>query len=75
MEVTNAIIRRGLLFKREMYRFRKCIEHAKDAVANIAKELDMARSAFDATIHAELLGGSFFVLELSAYARLVCEFT
>ena len=42
-------------------------------MANIAKEFDSVRRVFDATIHGELLGESFFVHRLSAYAPLGLE--
>ena len=39
-------------------------------MANFAKEFDSVRRVFDATIHGELLGESFFVHRLSAYVPL-----
>jgi len=74
MEVTNAISD-GDLSSSEKDSLRKCVQKAKDAVAELAKEFDTVRRTFDATVHPELLGESFFVLELSAYSRLVCEYT
>merc|ERR1719310_1546642 len=50
------------------------IKDAKDAVAELAEAFDTVRKTFDASVHAELLGESFFVLTLSAYVRLVCDF-
>merc|ERR1719409_2580204 len=74
MEVTNAISD-GDLSSSEKDSFRKNVKKVKEAVAELAKEFDTVRRTFDAPIHAELLGESFFVLELSAYARLVIEYT
>ena len=42
-------------------------------MANIAKEFDSVRKVFDATIHGDLLGESFFVRRLSAYTPLGLE--
>merc|ERR1719311_1671937 len=74
MEVTNAISD-GDLSSSEKDSLKKSVKKAKEAVAELSKEFDTVRRTFDATIHAELLGESFFVLELSAYARLVIEYT
>merc|ERR1719217_260645 len=51
------------------------VRDAKDAVAELAEAFHTVRSTFDASVHPELLGESFFVLTLSAYVRLVCDFT
>merc|ERR1719498_808586 len=51
------------------------VRDAKDAVAELAEAFDKVRKTFDASVHPELLGESFFVLTLSAYARMVCDFT
>merc|ERR1719311_647825 len=74
MEVTNAISD-GDLSSSEKDSLKKSVEKAKEAVASLAKDFDKVRRTFDAPIHPELLGESFFVLELSAYARLVIEYT
>merc|ERR1719191_2310469 len=74
MEVTNAI-EDGDLSGGEKDSLQKSIQKLKDEVADLAKEFDTVRRTFDAPIHPELLGESFFVLELSAYARLVWEYT
>merc|ERR1719428_1222226 len=74
MEVTNAISD-GDLSSSEKDSLRKNVKKAKAAVAELSTEFDTVRRTFDAPIHAELLGESFFVLELSAYARLICEYT
>merc|ERR1719428_1905632 len=74
MEVTNAISD-GDLSSSEKDTLKKSVKKAKAAVAELSTEFDTVRRTFDAPIHAELLGESFFVLELSAYARLICEYT
>merc|ERR1719191_1531847 len=74
MEVTNAISDDDLSSS-EKDSLKKSIKKVKEAVAELASEFDTVRRTFDATIHPELLGESFFVLELSAYARLICEYT
>merc|ERR1719428_650395 len=73
MEVTNAISD-GDLSSSEKDSLRKNVKKVKEAVAELAKAFDTVRRTFDAPIHAELLGESFFVLELSAYARLIVEY-
>jgi hypothetical protein len=47
----------------------------KDSVRALAREFDATRRSLRTPINVELLGESFFVLTLSAYARLVCEYT
>merc|ERR1719428_1861551 len=74
MEVTDAIAD-GDLSSSEKDTLKKSVKKAKAAVAELSTEFDTVRRTFDAPIHAELLGESFFVLELSAYARLICEYT
>merc|ERR1719217_215049 len=59
----------------EKANLRMLVQDAKDAVAELAEAFDTVRKTFDSPVHAELLGESFFVLTLSAYVRLVCEFT
>jgi hypothetical protein len=51
------------------------ILQAKDAVRSLAKEFDVTRRAYQKPISGELLSESFFVLTLSAYARLVWEYS
>lgn len=52
----------------------KQINEAKVAVSNLAKEFDTTRRSYQRAISLELLGESFFVLTLSAYARIVWEY-
>merc|ERR1719478_1519489 len=59
----------------EKANLRSLVRDAKDAVAELAEAFDKVRKTFDASVHPELLGESFFVLTLSAYTRLVCDFT
>jgi len=51
------------------------IQDLKAAVAELSEAFDTVRKTFDSSVHPELLGESFFVLTLSAYARLVWEFS
>merc|ERR1719217_401652 len=59
----------------EKANLRMLIQDAKDAVAELAEAFDTVRKTFDSPVHPEVLGESFFVLSLSAYVRLVCDFT
>lgn len=59
----------------EKANLRMLVKDAKDAVAELSQDFDTVRKTFDASVHPELLGESFFVLSLCAYTRLVWEFT
>eukprot|EP00747_Dinoflagellata_sp_TGD_P161388 gnl/TRDRNA2_/TRDRNA2_178075_c0_seq1.p1 gnl/TRDRNA2_/TRDRNA2_178075_c0~~gnl/TRDRNA2_/TRDRNA2_178075_c0_seq1.p1 ORF type:complete len:843 (+),score=223.50 gnl/TRDRNA2_/TRDRNA2_178075_c0_seq1:74-2602(+) len=65
----------GDIDESEKANLRMLVKDAKDAVAELAEAFDTVRKTFDASVHPELLGESFFVLTLSAYVRLVYEFT
>merc|ERR1719428_1398462 len=52
----------------------KLVSEAKAAVKTLAKDFDAARRAGKA-ISADLLGENYFVLTISAYARLVIDYT
>ena len=69
MEVTTAIFDGDVsLSKMRIYSFR-------DTIADFVTEFDTVQRAFDATMHRELLGESFFLLELSAYTCSLRELT
>jgi hypothetical protein len=65
----------GDLSSSERDSLRKKVQATKDACATLAEEFDTVRRTFGKSIHPEVLGESFFVLTLSAYARLTWEFT
>merc|ERR1719217_1400103 len=54
---------------------KKWVDEAKAAVKALAKEFDAARKAAGKPISADLLGENYFVLTISAYARLVIDYT
>merc|ERR1719393_8996 len=51
------------------------ISESKAAVKTLAKDFDAARKAGGKAISADLLGENYFVLTISAYARLVIDYT
>merc|ERR1719181_2675541 len=53
----------------------KLVSEAKAAVKTLAKDFDTARKAGGKAISADLLGENYFVLTISAYARLVIDYT
>merc|ERR1719388_360582 len=53
----------------------KLVSEAKAAVKTLAKDFDAARKAGGKAISADLLGENYFVLTVSAYARLVIDYT
>merc|ERR1719388_274451 len=53
----------------------KLVSEAKAAVKTLAKDFDAARKAGGKAISADLLGENYFVLTISAYARLVIDYT
>jgi len=59
----------------EKQRIQAQINTAKDSVRALAREFDATRRSMRTPINVELLGESFFVLTLSAYARLVWEYS
>jgi hypothetical protein len=72
--VATAAIADGNLDEGEKNNVRELIEQVRQAVADLSRAFDRSRKTFNASIHPELLGESFFVLAISAYARLVTEF-
>merc|ERR1719214_68304 len=54
---------------------KKLVDEAKAAVKALAKDFDAARKAAGKPISADLLGENYFVLTISAYARLVIDYT
>jgi len=71
--ITEAIAD-GDLSSSEKDNLEKIVKKAKEALSNLSKDFDAARQKFDKPIHPELLGESFFVLELSAYTRIICDY-
>merc|ERR1719420_1773927 len=53
----------------------KLVSETKTAVKPLAKDFDAARKAGGKAISADLLGENYFVLTISAYARLVIDYT
>merc|ERR1719335_2095715 len=51
------------------------VEEAKAAVKALAKEFDKTRRTLNKPVSTDLLGENYFVLTISAYARLVIEYT
>jgi len=53
----------------------KLVNEAKNAVKVVGQDFDTVRRSFGKPVNADLLGESFFVISISAYARLVWEYT
>jgi len=53
----------------------KLVAETKEAVKNLAKDFHGARKALNAPISESLLGENYFVLTVSAYARLVVDYS
>merc|ERR1719375_1100291 len=53
----------------------KLVGETKTAVKNLAKDFDTARKALNKPISEDLLGENYFVLTVSAYARLVIDYS
>merc|ERR1719375_291097 len=51
------------------------VSEAKAAVKGLAKDFDTARKALNKPISEDLLGENYFVLTVSAYARLVIDYS
>jgi hypothetical protein len=64
----------GDLSSKEKENLRTRVTKTKECVSILAEEFDKVRRTFGKPIHPELLGESFFVLTLSAHARLIWEF-
>jgi hypothetical protein len=52
----------------------RLILQVKTSVSELAREFDMSRRAMNVPINTNILGECFFVMSISAYARLVWEF-
>merc|ERR1719191_174520 len=65
----------GVFEASERQQMQAQIAKCKDAVRALARDFDVTRRNFRTPINSELLGESFFVFTLSAYARLVWEYT
>merc|ERR1719183_2428273 len=75
LKTTTEAMADGDLDDGEKANLRLMIQDAKEATAEVSRAFDTVRKTFDSAVHPELLGESFFVLTLSAYVRLVYEFT
>jgi len=64
----------GSFTEAEKQEIRSMIAQSKDAVRELARDFDMSRRLLNQPINTNLLGECFFVVSLSAYARLVWEF-
>merc|ERR1719424_1343456 len=53
----------------------KLVKDAKEAVKVVGQDFDKVRRSLGKPVNSELLGESFFVISISAYARLVWEYT
>merc|ERR1719375_1630266 len=53
----------------------KLVGETKAAVKNLSKDFDTARKALNKPISEDLLGENYFVLTVSAYARLVIDYS
>merc|ERR1719482_519073 len=53
----------------------KLVSESKAAVKTLAKDFDTARKAGGKAVSTDLLGENYFVLTISAYARLVIDYT
>jgi len=75
LKATTEAIADGDIDASETAKLRSLIKDTKQAVAELSEEFHTVRKTFDSSVHPELLGESFFVLTLSAYCRLVWEYT
>eukprot|EP00746_Dinoflagellata_sp_MGD_P127810 gnl/MRDRNA2_/MRDRNA2_62303_c0_seq1.p1 gnl/MRDRNA2_/MRDRNA2_62303_c0~~gnl/MRDRNA2_/MRDRNA2_62303_c0_seq1.p1 ORF type:complete len:669 (+),score=129.93 gnl/MRDRNA2_/MRDRNA2_62303_c0_seq1:59-2008(+) len=74
VDVTEAAID-GKIDSNETQKLQAQINNVKDSVKGLAREFDATRRSMRTPVNEELLGESFIVLTLSAYARLVWEYT
>jgi len=65
----------GIVDKDEVQSLKDCEDRIKKASQRLAKDFDAARKEIGKPISKELMGESFFVFCLSAYGRLVCEYS
>jgi len=73
MAVTQAATD-GDISSSEKAELQSLVGEARAAVAQLAKDFDAGRKALNKPVSADLLGENFFVLTVSAYARLVIDY-
>merc|ERR1719310_413157 len=74
MAVTEAATD-GDISSKEKAELQSLILESKAAVKALAKDFDGARKALNTPVAQDLLGENYFVLTISAYARLVVDYT
>merc|ERR1719271_759841 len=74
MAVTHAATD-GDISSSEKAELQALVGEARAAVAQLAKDFDAGRKALNKPVSADLLGENFFVLTMSAYARLVIDYS
>merc|ERR1719321_1523662 len=65
----------GDISAQEKAELQSLVIEAKAAVSKLAKDFDVARKSLNKPVSTDLLGENFFVLTMSAYARLVIDYT
>merc|ERR1719162_2554825 len=65
----------GNISSQEKAELSSMVSEAKAAVKQLAKDFDGARKALNKPISTDLLGENYFVLTVSAYARLVIDYS
>merc|ERR1719217_955126 len=65
----------GDISSQEKADLEKLVGETKTAVKNLAKDFDTARKALNKPVSTDLLGENYFVLAVSAYARLVIDYS
>merc|ERR1719162_795692 len=65
----------GNISSQEKAELSSMVSEAKAAVKQLAKDFDGARRALNKPISTDLLGENYFVLTVSAYARLVIDYS
>jgi hypothetical protein len=65
----------GDISQQEKDQLASLVSEAKEAVKQLAKDFDDARKALNTPVSQDLLGENYFVLTISAYARLVIDYS
>merc|ERR1719161_173722 len=65
----------GDISSQEKSELQSLVSEAKAAVKQLAKDFDGARKALNKPVSTDLLGENYFVLTISAYARLVIDYS
>merc|ERR1719272_744718 len=65
----------GDISSQEKEELASLVSEAKAAVKQLAKDFDGARKALNKPVSTDLLGENYFVLTISAYARLVIDYS